>query len=402
MPQPKAHSAFRSEVLDRLGNSRAWDLPGGTILLPRVFGFCRGVTRALEMLESALDEEASAGRRFFLLGPIIHNPWVNRHFERRGVRILSRPQIEKVADFLGAEDHAVIPAFGATPGIEDQLRRVGCRVIDTTCPDVRRLWAWARRAAQEGYGVLIYGRWDHDETVVTKSHLESVGGQYAVIGDLEEARRFCAIIAEGREALPAAGVFGPGASNAASLEPFLRLAQVSQTTMLYEETALVRDLLNAAYERRFGREEAGRRLLLQPTVCRATQDRQTAARELCEAGCDLIVVVGGFGSSNTRHLYELARRRGPAYFIEDASAILTPAEKLGTDPSFRRENWGLSLVSPNASVIRSLEAASDSVVEIHGWLPQRRPLRVGVLAGASSPEAVVGQVLQRLAELLSK
>jgi 4-hydroxy-3-methylbut-2-en-1-yl diphosphate reductase len=377
MPHSKGHSAFRSEVIDRLADSREWELPGGRILLPRVFGFCRGVTRALEVLERALDDPASAGRRFFLLGSIIHNPWVNRHFEERGVRILSRAQMQNLTDFLEAEDYAVLPAFGAPPAIEDQLRRIGCRVIDTTCPDVRRLWAWARQAAQKGYGVLIYGRADHDETVVTKSQLESVGASYAVVGDLEEARRFCRMIVAADDSLSPARTFGSGASNAQSLQPFLRLAQVSQTTMLYEETSLFRDLLHAAYEERFGGEQAEQRLLLQPTVCRATQARQTAARELCEAGCDLMVVVGGFGSSNTRHLYELARRRGPAFFIEDASAIL------------------------GAETIRSFDARSGSVSDVLGWLPGRRPLRVGVLAGASSPEAVVGQVLHRLAELLS-
>ncbi len=389
MPPAKGHSAFRSETVDRLGDSHVWELPGGAILLPRVFGFCRGVTRAIEMLEGDLDQALpgggakapagpAAGRRFFLLGPIIHNPWVNRHFEDRGVRVLSREQMQTLTEFLSPEDCAVIPAFGVPPAILDQLREIGCRVIDTTCPDVRRLWAWARQAARKDLGVLIYGRADHDETVVTRSQLEAVGGRYAVVGDLREANRFCEMIAAGDDAASPAGTFGEGASNADSLRPFLRLAQVSQTTMLYEETVRVRDLLRAAYERRFGAEGASERLLFQPTVCRATQDRQTAARELCEAGCDLIVVVGGFGSSNTRHLYELARRRGPAYFIEDASAVLSDR------------------------AIRSLDTQRGTVREILDWLPPRRPLRIGVLAGASSPEAVVGRVLQRLAELLSK
>jgi 4-hydroxy-3-methylbut-2-en-1-yl diphosphate reductase len=402
MAASEGQSAFRSEVIDHLGASRAWRLAGGSILLPRVFGFCRGVTRALEMLEDALGHSAAAGRergesssrpaatRFYLLGPIIHNPWVNHYFEGRGVHILTRAQMNDLASLLSPEDCAVIPAFGATPAIERTLRRIGCRVIDTTCPDVRRLWAWARRSATEGRGVLIYGRADHDETLVTKAHLEAAGeasrgghtapsaapGRYLVVGDLEEAGEFCRMIASGADGRSPSDVFGPGASNASSMAPFLRLAQVSQTTMLYEETTRLRDLLTEAFQSRFGGEETRQRLLFQPTVCRATQDRQTAARELCEAGCDLILVVGGFGSSNTRHLHELARRRGPAYFIEDASAI------------HGREG------------ILSLDASAGEAREVAGWLPARRPLRIGVLAGASSPEAVVGEVLQRLALLL--
>ena len=415
MPPSKGHCTFRSEVIDRLGESRQWRLARGTVLLPRVFGFCRGVTRALEMLEAALDDPSAAGKRFFLLGPIIHNPWVNLHFQERGVRILSRPQMQEVAAIVGPRDVAVIPTFGATPAVVEQLGRIGCRVIDTTCPDVRRLWDWACRAAGEGYGVLIYGRADHDETVVTRGRLESAGGRYAVVGDLEETRRFCAMISAGDDARSPAEAFGPGASNAASLRPFARLAQVSQTTMLYEETVQVRELLRQAYEGRFGTAGAGERLLLQPTVCRATQDRQTAARELCQAGCDLIVVVGGFGSSNTRHLYELARRRGIAYFIEDASAILG-AEAIRTFDTRpgppRQDSPGAEGDSPRAGSAREAAEsntpdadrtarAPGSIREVRGWLPAGRHLRIGVLAGASSPEVVVGAVLQRLADLLS-
>jgi 4-hydroxy-3-methylbut-2-en-1-yl diphosphate reductase len=375
-PRPAAgrQGPFHSDVIERLGASRVWRLPGGEILLPRVFGFCRGVTRAMEMLESALAEPSREGRRFYLLGQIIHNPWVNRHFESLGVTILGPGQMERLSDLLRGDDCGVIPAFGVPVAIEQQLRRIGCRIIDTTCPDVRRLWAWARQAVERGYGVLIYGRADHDETIVTKSHLQAAGGQYLVVGSLEEARRFCDQLATGAEGDSPQRVFGSLASNAPSWGPLLRLAQVSQTTMLYEETLQVRDMLRDAFQRRFGAEGAGR-LLFQPTVCRATQDRQSAARELCEAGCDLFVVVGGFGSSNTRHLYELARRRAPARFIEDASAI-------------------------GADVIRSYDADAGCVREFRDWLPARRPLRIALLAGASSPEAVVGEVLHRLADLL--
>lgn len=373
----RARGPFRSEVIDRLGESRTWLLPGGQIVLPRVFGFCRGVTRALEMLEEALETDRGSGGRFFLLGSIIHNPWVNRHFENLGVTILRRDQMDRLEEFLTPRDCAVIPAFGVPVPLEERIRRVGCRVIDTTCPDVRRLWAWARQAVQQGCGVLIYGRADHDETVVTKGHLEAAGGRYLVVGSLAEAERFCQLVEAGDENASPAQLFGPSASNASSVGAFLRLAQVSQTTMLYEETLQVRQRIRSAFDRRFGSAEAGERLLFQPTVCKATQARQSAARELCAAGCDLVVVVGGFGSSNTRHLYELARRRGRAYFIEDASAIL------------------------GADAIGSFDAQSGDVRPERDWLPAKRPLKIGVLAGASSPEAVIGDVLQKLAELLS-
>lgn len=369
---------FRSDVVDRFRASGGrWDLAGGQILLPRVFGFCRGVTRALAIMEQALTAAGTSDKRFFLLGQIIHNPWVNDHFSACGAKILSREQMTDLSKVIGPDDCAVIPAFGVPLAIEEQLNRIGCEIVDTTCGDVRRLWAWACRAAKKGYGVLIYGRASHDETVVTKSRLEAAGGQYLVVGDPEEARRFCDMVEAGDDSASPRRTFGAVATSADSFGPFLRLAQVSQTTMLYDETMRVREMIRSAFRRRFGAKESPPRLLLQPTVCRATQERQAAALELCEAGCDLMIVVGGFGSSNTRHLYELARQHGPAHFIEDASGIVS------------------------GEMIRAFDASVNSAAEIHGWLPKDRPLKIGVLAGASSPEIVVGEVLCRLADLLS-
>jgi 4-hydroxy-3-methylbut-2-enyl diphosphate reductase len=262
--------------------------------------------------------------------------------------------------------------------VERRLKAIGCEIVDTSCGDVRRLWAWAGRAAEAGYGVLIFGRANHDETVVTKSRLAAGGGRYLVVGNLDEARLFCDLIGRGPEGGRLRDHFGAEATNAESLEPFERLAHVSQTTMLYDETLTVRELIRQAYTERFGAGAPGERLVFQPTVCRATQARQAAAVELCSHGCDLVVVVGGFGSSNTRHLHELASGYAPAWFIEGAGAIRSEGELATIDPTEDRPY-----------------IATD-------WLPARRPLRIGVLAGASSPEIVVGEVLRRLAEFLQQ
>ena len=375
-PVPSPADAFASGVVDRVRDAgNAWKLPGGEIHLPDVFGFCRGVKRALTMLQKAVADHAGHDGRLVLLGQIIHNPWVNSYFEDLGVRILSCDQIEHPGEHIGPGDYAIIPAFGVKLPVEKQLREIGCRIVDTSCGDVRRLWVWADRAAGQGYGVLIFGRGDHDETVVTRSRLEAAGGKYLVVGNLDQTRLLCDFIAGRRDAGEFSDVFGPGATNTADLDPLLRLAQVSQTTMLYDDTLAIRELVRAAFVERFGADEAEQRLLFQPTVCRATQARQTAAVELCRRGCDLVIVVGGFGSSNTRHLYELARLYVPALFIETADAIRGPDEIESFDPA------------------KGLERVSD-------WLGDKRPLTVGVLAGASSPEVVIGQVLEKLARLL--
>jgi 4-hydroxy-3-methylbut-2-enyl diphosphate reductase len=345
-------------------------------LLPSAFGFCRGVQRAITMLLQAVQDAAKARRRLFLLGEIIHNPWVNERFAKLGVRILTGRELKNLPAFICAEDCAVIPAFGVRPDVEARLRSIGCEVIDTSCGDVRRLWAWAERAAAEGRAVLIFGRTLHDETVVTKSRLAAAGGKYIVLRSLDEVRRFCEIIAGERRPGALGEAFGPEATNASSAEPFENLAQVSQTTMLYKETLKVRRLLRSAFEQRFGKAEARRRLLFEPTVCRATQDRQTAAVELCRSGLDLAIVVGGFGSSNTRHLYELASQYAATYFIEGAEAIISGRE------------------------MRTFDPAEEKLTTARNWLPGRRPLKIGLLAGASSPEAVIGKVLERLASFL--
>ena len=372
---------FRSAVVDRVrAAGNVWPLPGGRLLLPEVFGFCRGVQQALRRLDAAVWARGRAGGarrgRLVLLGEIIHNPGVNAFFQRRGVEVLTHAQRRELERHVGPADGAVIPAFGVPLEIERRLERLGCEVVDTTCGDVRRLWRWAERAVADGHAVLIFGRSRHDETVVTKSRLAAAGGKYLVVGTVAQAERFGELLAGDPAAVDPAEHFGPDATNADTLAPFRRLAQVSQTTMLYDETLAVRAALRAAMERIHGGPPPAGALAVQPTVCRATQQRQRAAETLCEDGPDLIVVVGGFGSSNTRHLYELAARAGAAYFIEDVGGIRSAEELVTFDP------------------------AAEAERAVGGWLPARRPVAIGVLAGASTPESAVGEVLQRLAGFL--
>jgi 4-hydroxy-3-methylbut-2-enyl diphosphate reductase len=355
-----------------------WDLgPGcGQLVLPRVFGLCRGVVRALEMLEAAVASRGKKGQRLFLLGQIIHNPWVNDYFRAKGVVVLSAAQLASLESVIGPGDCAVVPAFGVPLEVQGRLKGIGCDIIDTSCGDVRRLWAWAQRCVQRGYGVLIFGTSTHDETVVTKSLLYAAGGRYVVVSSIEQARQFGQMISGERPGADFGSIFDEQATNSQGIAAFEKLAQVSQTTMLYDQTMEIRELLKGTYERRFGTLGLAERLLFEPTVCRATQERQSAAVELCRSGCDAVIVVGGFGSSNSRHLYELARGLAPSFFIEGSSALVSPSR------------------------LETMDFTTGKNMTARNWLPDRRPLRIGVLAGASSPEIVVGEVLQRLARLL--
>ena len=381
----KALDAFSSPVLDRVfsgNNPGVWKLPGGELVLPRVFGFgfCRGVKRALIMADKAVNAHATGNKsgKLLLLGEIIHNPWVNDYFSRRGVKILTTDQrgSNNVGHYVCAEDTAIIPAFGVPLEIEEQLKQIGCDIIDCSCGDVIRLWRWSEKAVREGFGVLIFGRAMHDETVVTKSRLAAAGGKYLVVENISQVKKFTKMISSDDDQPDFREVFGPDATNADSPRYFLTLAQVSQTTMLYNHTLSVREMILNAFVDRFGKSRAENQLRFQPTVCRATQDRQNAAVELCSSGCDLVIVVGGFGSSNTRHLHELAGKYASSYLIEDAESIQSPTQ------------------------VFTYDGDSDDSISIKDWLPTDRPPKIGVLAGASSPQVVVGQVLEKLAEFM--
>ena len=381
---PEKLSAFRSELIDKLQTpefENRLNLKGGEIVLPRVFGFCRGVKRAIAMgLKAAQGHKPNQQvGKLVLLGEIIHNPWVNDFFRDRNVEILtsSQRQSENIANHVGPNDCAIIPAFGVALPIEAKLAEIGCEIVNCSCGDVIRLWRWSEAEVKQGFSVLIFGKPLHDETVVTKSRLADAGGKYLVVENLDKVRKFAELIEQGADVSPR-DIFGSQATNADSLKPFEKLAQVSQTTMLYDDTQKVRQIIRSAFEIRFGADNVEKCLRVQPTVCRATQDRQNAAVELCKSKCDLVIVVGGFGSSNTRHLYELAKQYSPAFLIESAQSIISDGELLAWDSELGK------------------------ACSVHNWLPTQRPLRVGILAGASSPEIVIGQVVEKIAEFLNQ
>lgn len=375
--------AFRSELIDDISNrqNNTWQLTDGQITLPGVFGFCRGVKRAIAMaLEAAREHKATQNPgKLVLLGEIIHNPWVNDFFRNQGVEILTKAQrqCDQIEKYVGPGDCAIIPAFGVALPIERKLGEIGCKIVNCSCGDVIRLWRWSEAEVREGFSVLIFGKPLHDETVVTKSRLAEAGGEYIVVENMQKVARFAELIKAGHDVSPIEE-FGADATNARSLKPFEKLAQVSQTTMLYNDTQNVREIIGDAFASRFGADQLENCLRVQPTVCRATQDRQNAAVELCQSRPDLVIVVGGFGSSNTRHLYELAKQYAPAFLIEGADSVISQQKLLA---------WN---------------EKQACATEISDWFPQQRPIRLGILAGASSPEIVIGQVVQKLGEFLSK
>lgn len=336
------------------------------ILLPRVYGFCGGVRHALHALEDALRYHPD--RQVWLLGDIIHNDTVNEHFRRRGVHILTDAEID--TDWwcqAGPEDLLVIPAFGLPLEIERRVRESGLRpdqIVDTTCAYVKRVWTFVQGAAAEKRTILFHGTPGHPETRATLSRALTPENAAILIPDPVAAEKVAAAIRLGS----LAGLTGCEVRNRDRVD-VRRLAIANQTTMLCEETRAIEDPVADAVR------SVGGDLKRAETLCRATQQRQDAALALCRRGCALILVLGGFASSNTTQLYRLAARHGPAYFIRNADAFTRHAIE-----HFRPETGQTETTS--------------------NWLPAQ-PGRIGLLAGASCPPDDVRDVVRRLQDILT-
>jgi 4-hydroxy-3-methylbut-2-en-1-yl diphosphate reductase len=343
-----------------------------TLRLAREFGFCYGVDRAVEYAYEA--RERFPERRTWLVGEIIHNPGVNRRLLEMGVRFL--PAAGSVPDHLaevGPDDVVIIPAFGVPHAEFTRLGSLGCILVDTTCGSVLTVWKSVERYARSGITSIIHGKYDHEETRATCSQVtRHPGAQFLVVRDRAEAEDVCAFI-EGR--LDRAGFlerFARAAS--AGFDPDLHLERIgcaNQTTMLSSESIEIAALLRAAVARRHGEAAATARVHSLDTICSATQERQDAVLELVAGGCGLMVVIGGFNSSNTNHLVEIAATTTRTYHIEDAANLVSA-------------RW-----------IRHKPLGERAPLVEEGWLPVG-PLTVGVTAGASTPDSEIGASIERL------
>ena len=366
---------YDGRVVDLL-RSNAHTLVVGdvTIRLAREFGFCYGVERAVDYAYQT--RRKFPDRRIYLVGEIIHNPHVNDRLREMGVEILIREQ-SGAFDFsrITPDDVVILPAFGVTIDDFAALRAIGCILVDTTCGSVLNVWKRVERYAREGFTALIHGKYYHEETRATASQVRNhPDGHYLVVRHMEEAKRVCDYI-EGRlsaEQLMAsfAHAVSPGFVPAKHLQ---RIGVANQTTMLARESLAIADEIGASIAR--ARGDAARETDFRSfdTICSATQERQDAVRELLDEGVDVMVVIGGFNSSNTMSLAALCADRVPAFHIESSSAIDPERHTIHYRP---------------AGIKHSEADAAD-------WLASG-PVRVGVTAGASTPNNKIGDVVLRV------
>jgi 4-hydroxy-3-methylbut-2-en-1-yl diphosphate reductase len=391
--QPLIRSEYHSALVERIrahGYRLAWGEGDArvTVRLAEEFGFCYGVDRAVEY---AYETRAQfPDRRLFLLGEIIHNPHVNRRLRDAGIVFL-RPREEGGFDLSGIapDDVVILPAFGAT--VEDfrRLQAIGCILVDTTCGSVLNVWKRVEQYARDGYTALIHGKHRHEETRATASQaLKYPEGRFLIVRDLEDARRVMDYLEGAPGALDRPAFLEHFREKmSAGFDPDLHLARIgvaNQTTMLSGDSLEIAEEVGRSLERRFGREpgfDPADHFRSFDTICSATQERQDAVQALVsgpEGAPDLMIVIGGYNSSNTNHLAVLCARHAVTFHIADASCI---DDARGT---IRFKPAGTPLDAPE--------------LEAEGWLPEG-PVVVGLTAGASTPNNKIGDAVERLLRL---
>ncbi len=345
-----------------------------TLRLAREFGFCYGVDRAVDYAYET--RHKFPDRRLLLVGEIIHNPHVNRKLQQMGIEFLEYGA-DGEFDFSGVtpDDVVIMPAFGVTIRDFERLRSIGCVMVDTTCGSVLNVWKRVEGYARDSYTAVIHGKHYHEETKATASQvMKHPGGRYLVVFNMEEARIVCDYIEQGgdTEALARrfADRFSPGFDFALDLQ---RVGIANQTTMLSGESLAIAEEFRRSMERRYGLEAVADHFRTFDTICSATQERQDAVVAMLKEPLDVMVVVGGYNSSNTTHLAALVASHGiPAYHIEDASCV-----------------------DAAAGTIRHQPVGQKVEVEVAGWLGDSR--RIGITAGASTPNNKVGETIARIA-----
>ena len=364
------HSAVVDELRARGYQITVDDL---TVRLAQEFGFCYGVDRAVEYAYETRTKFPD--RRIFLVGEIIHNPHVNQKLAAMGIVIIARGA---AGDFdfgdVSADDVVILPAFGVTRADFECLRDVGCVLVDTTCGSVLNVWKRVDSYAKDGFTAIIHGKYHHEETKATASQVTQYpGGRYLVVRDMTEAKLVCDFVRHGTGGAELRERFQAAASP--GFDPSLDLVRVgiaNQTTMLSMESLAIAAELRRAMTARYGQAELAAHFRSFDTICSATQDRQDAVLRLLKDSVDIVVVIGGYNSSNTNHLAALCAEHLATYHVEDAACI-----------------------EPVAGTIRHKPVGAQQETVARDWLPAGKAV-VGVTAGASTPNNKVGEAVERV------
>ena len=343
--------------------------------LAKEFGFCYGVDRAVDYAYQA--REKFPDRRIFLTGEIIHNPHVNRRMIDMGIGFLFGQYAETEGyEQLTADDVVILPAFGVTHSDLKRLSALGCILVDTTCGSVLNVWKRVEQYARDGFTSVIHGKYAHEETKATSSQATKYpGSQYLIVRDMEQTEKVCDFITGSWSGAAFIEYFAKSMS--AGFDPERHLQKIgvaNQTTMLSSESLAIAGRLRRAIIERFGGEHVDAHFRTFDTICSATQERQDAVIELVKQPLDVMLIIGGYNSSNTTHLAEISCEHTRTFHIDDAACILS-FETIRHQPVMRHE-----------------EITTDD------WLPAGE-VRIGLTAGASTPNNKIGEAIERIVHL---
>ncbi len=377
--EPILESEYHSNLVEEI-RARGYTAEFGdvTVHLAREFGFCYGVDRAVDYAYETAHKFPD--RRIFLVGEIIHNPFVNRRMREMGITFIY-PADGGDFDFSGLtpDDVVILPAFGVTLTDFRRLQEIGCILVDTTCGSVLVVWKRVDSYARDGFTALVHGKYYHEETRATASQTRNhERGRYLIVRDMDEARLVCDYIEQNERALSREAFIEHFREKAsAGFDPdadLQRIGVANQTTMLAGESLAIGAEVRASLGRRYGGETLDDHFRSFDTICSATQERQDAVRALMEEPPDIMLVIGGYNSSNTNHLAHLCRQYTATYHIADAECIDIASNTIRHKPE--------------------LPADRPEVVT-EEWLPAH-PFSIGLTAGASTPNNKIGEALGRV------
>ncbi len=345
-----------------------------TLRLAQQFGFCYGVERAIDLAYAS--RRVFPDNRIFLIGEIIHNPEVNRQLEEMNIVSLPWREMNEQYDDLDENDVVIVPAFGAPISFMDKVESQGCQIVDTTCGDVMKVWRRVRIFAKDGVTSIIHGKADHEETRATASRAvgDDTTGSYLIILTLEDVDFVCDYIRNGGDRDEFLARFKGAMSEGFDPEVHLkRVGVANQTTMLKSETEEIQSRVRIAVEDRDGNAE---NFLVFDTICGATQERQDALFELLNHHMDVLLVVGGYNSSNTTHLVEIGEKELPTFFIRSAECLKSLEEIVHYDLHEKEEiNSDFKGFSGDGELV------------------------VGITAGASCPSNLIEETILKSFEL---
>ncbi len=342
-----------------------------TIRLAQQFGFCYGVERAIDLAYAS--RRVFPDRRIFLIGEIIHNPEVNQQLENMSIVSLPWQDMDGQYDQLTEEDVVIVPAFGAPTPFMDKVEGQGCSIIDTTCGDVMKVWRRVRTYAKEGFTSIIHGKTGHEETRATASRACGIDGKgnFLIVLTLEDVDFVCEYIRNGGDAISFLKKFGNSVSEGFNPDKHLKkIGVANQTTMLKSETEEIQRHIQKAIIERDG-DAANFQVF--DTICGATQERQDALFEMLEHPLDMLLVVGGYNSSNTTHLVEIGEKELPTFFIRSSECLTSLEEILHFDTHAREE-----ITSYTEAIIGKEKAT------------------IGITAGASCPNNLIENTILKV------